>query len=139
MRLTAQMSPEQITSRIKATNASGRPLAGHMLASLRGGVAMPVPTSIEVGGLPRVTFSNLGRSPEIESLPFLRDAPTVYAGSVPPEGPLGLTVLTGETAGVMVFGTTFHDNVIDPGVFADAMKLIVSDPVGVLSGPAGAD
>jgi hypothetical protein len=135
MSLNWEMAAEQISSRIKATNASGRPLAGHILACVRGGVMMPAPTSVDVDGLLRVTFTNLGRSPEIESLPFQPGAPTVYAGSVPPEGPLGITVMTGEISGLMDFGTTFHDNVVDPVLFADAMSTMVSDPIGLLSKP----
>jgi hypothetical protein len=89
MKIGSEMGPEQISAKIKETNRSGRPLAGQMLASLIGFTATPESTSVDPNGLPRVTFSSLGRSPEIDCLPLLPDRPVVYAGSVPPEGPLG--------------------------------------------------
>jgi hypothetical protein len=137
MNLRWDMSVEQISSSMKATNASGRPLAGQVLTSLRGATAMPVETSVGPNQLPRVTFSNMGRSSEIDSLPFLSKPPTVYAGSVPPEGPLGLTILTGEISQLMTINMTFHDNVVDPAVVIEAMGLITSDPIALLSDPAG--
>jgi hypothetical protein len=135
MNLGWDMSVDEVSSSIKATNVSGRPLAGQILTSLRSPRAIPADTSVNPNGLLRVTFSNLGKSPEIDSLPFLSEPPTVYAGSVPIEGPLGLTFLAGETSRVMTIDTTFHDNVVDPSVVREAMDLIRSDPIGLLSDP----
>lgn len=133
MNLNWKMSPAEVSAYIKATNTSGRPLASQILTSLRLSGEMPAPTSVEEDGLPRVTFSNLSFAPEIDSLPFLPDVPIVYAGSVATEGPLGITILTGETSRAVVFGSTFHDNVVDPAAFAQAMDLVKADPVGLMS------
>lgn len=134
MKITGNMTPEEISDTIKTTNTSGRPLVGQMVTSVFGrGRAFPPPTSVDPSGLPRVTFSNLGKSPEVDSLPFSSDGPTVYSGSVPPEGPLGMTVLSGETSRVMSIDATFHDNAVDPALVRAALGLILSDPIGLLS------
>jgi hypothetical protein len=138
MRIGWQMTPEQISSMIKTTNGSGRPLAGQIQASLRGGgTAMPTATSVDPEGLPRVTFSNMGRSPEIDSLPVLTDRPAIYAGSVEPDGPLGLTFLFAENSWVMTTSACFHDNVIAPGLVSEATSLMTSDPIGLLTDVVG--
>jgi hypothetical protein len=137
MAIGAGMSPEQISSNIKATNASGRPLAGQIQNALRGGIEIVVPKEVPAGGLPRVTFTTMGRSPEIDSLPFLSEPATVYGGSVPPEGPLGVTILTGETSKVFTVDATFHDNVVDAKMLDEALNLIMSDPIGLLSETMG--
>lgn len=138
MLLDWTMGPEEISVRIKSTSASGRPLAGQMLAALLGGVSMPEATSVDTAARPRMTFSNLGWSPEIDSLPFLPDEPPVYAGSVPPEGPLGMTVLCGDNRRVMAMDTTFHDNAVNPVMLREAMGLALADPIGLLSDSRGA-
>jgi hypothetical protein len=138
MLISSRMSPEEISSNIKATNMSGRPLAGTLLTSTRGGIAAHAPTSVDPEARPQVTFSNMGNSPpEIDSLPFLPDLATVYAASVPPAGPMGLTVLTGENARVMSINLTFHDNVVDPVLVGEALNLATSDPIGLLSESPG--
>jgi hypothetical protein len=137
MRLNWQMTPEQISSDIKTTNGSGRPLAGQIQASLRGGTAMPMPTSVDPEGLPRVTFSYIGRSPEIGSLPVLTDRPAIYAGSVEPDGPLGITFLFAENSWVVTTSACFHDNVIAPALVSEAASLMISDPIGLLTDVVG--
>lgn len=133
MRMDWTMSPEQISSSIKATNASARPLAGQMQTSLRGGGPAMPESSVDRNGLPHLTFSNFGRPPEIDGLPFLPNGPTVYAGGVTPAGPLGLTVFTGEVSQVLGIAFSFHENVVDRAVVEDAMCLATSDPIGLLS------
>jgi hypothetical protein len=133
MRIDAQMSPEQVSSSIRVTKDSGRPLAGQMVASVYGFTAAPTVTSVNMSELPRVTFSDLGKPAIIDGLPYLPDSPVVYSGSVPPEGPLGMTILTGETSRLMGVAATFHDNVIDSALVTEAMKLIEADPVALLS------
>lgn len=137
MALSSDMTAEKVSAIIKSTNESGRPLAGQILTTLRGGVDFSEATTVDIAARPRVTFTNMGRSPVIDNLPFLADEPAVYAGSIPPEGPLGLTVLTGETSRVLTIDTTFHDNVVDYDVIDEAMRLIVSDPITLLAGKAG--
>jgi hypothetical protein len=132
MRIGWQMTPEQIATTVKATIASGRPLANQMLTSLRVGTAMPLATSVDPDGPPRVTFSYFGRPPLIERLPYLPDDQPVYGGSVEPDGPWGLTFLHAENAGVTPIAAIFHDNAIDPAVMEKAMDLVASDPVGLL-------
>jgi hypothetical protein len=132
--ISADMNPVQVSSLIKRTNKSGRPLAGQILTNLHGFAAMPEIDEVDTGGVPRVTVTDLGASPAIDSLPFIPDAPPVYTGSIPTEGPLGLTVLTGEISRMSGFVITFHDNVIDPSLLGDAMKLTTEDPIGLLAG-----
>jgi hypothetical protein len=98
---------------------------------------MPTETTVNPNALPRLTFTNMGFSPEIDSLPFSSGQPRVYAGSVPPAGPLGLTFLTGELSHLMTLNATFHDNVIDAAVVMEAMELIRSDPIALLSDRIG--
>jgi hypothetical protein len=134
MRIGSGMSPEQISARVKATIRSGRPLAGHMIASIYGFTATPAVTSVNVNDRPRVTFTDVGHQPVIDSLPFLPNSPIVWSASVQPEGPLGLTIMTGETKRLMGVVTTFHDNAVDADLVTQAMNLMKTDPIGLLSG-----
>jgi hypothetical protein len=136
MSLDSAMSPEQISSTMKTTMASGRPLANQVLASLRGGgTGLPDSISVDTEGIPRVAFTNMGRSPEIECLPFLPDLTPVYTGSVPPEGPLGITFLFGENPQILSMNATFHDNVVDAAMVEDLLKVATSDPLRLLIEP----
>ncbi|WP_146221065.1 hypothetical protein [Mycolicibacterium moriokaense] len=133
MRVHPSMTPEELTASIKTTNLSGRPLLNQLLTSWKtGGKPLPTDTTVDRGGLPMVTFTNMGRSPEIECLPFRDDRPPVYTSSVPPAGPWGITFLMGENPQVMSINVAFHDNVIDPSVVSEALKLASSDPIGLL-------
>lgn len=137
MNIGVEMDPMQISSTIRATNRSARPLMAQMAAQTQaaifGGVDTGVPTAVDPRALPRVTFSSLGLSPEIDSLPFLPDSPVVYGGSVPAEGPSGLTFLFMETSKVMSIDAIFHDNVIDADLVDRALHLVTSDPRSLLS------
>jgi hypothetical protein len=137
-RLDVSMTPEQVSAVVKTTNKSGRPLAGQLLAAMRGGVRMENPTTVPRDTLPRVTFSDLGNSPEINRLTFLPDGPRVYAGSVPPEGPLGLTIITAESSQGVTLNTTFHDNVVDAKLVSAAMDKAATDPIALLKTSADA-
>lgn len=137
MQLDCDMTPEQISRTVKATKASGRPLANQMLTSLRVGEVLPPPTEVDDGALPQVTFSYLGAPPQIDWLPYLPDRQPVYVASVEPGGPNGITFLQGHRRGEMLLNATFHDNVVDPEPLAAAMALIGSDPIGLLSERSG--
>jgi hypothetical protein len=134
MRLHSMMSPGELSASMRATMKSGRPLANQILASTRAGGPGPMPTSVDESARPRVAFTNMGRSPEIDCLPFDVDLPPVYAGSVPPEGPLGITFLFGESPGLLSLNATFHDNVVDADLIAAALDLAALDPIALLSG-----
>jgi hypothetical protein len=132
MRIDPQMSPEEVSSTIRVTKDSARPLAGQMVASLYGFAALSAVTSVNMSELPRVTFTDLGKPAVIDGLPFLPDRPVVYSGSVPPEGQLGVTILTGETSRLVGVAATFHDNVVDSALVTEAMNLIEADPIALL-------
>jgi hypothetical protein len=133
-----EMAPEQIAQTIRATRESGRPLANQLATSLRVRAALPVADHVPVGVLPQVTFSYLGTSPPpIEWLPYASE-PHVYAASVEPGGPQGVTFLHGTQDGEMGVNTTFHDNVVDSVKVHEALGLICSDPVALLSEARGA-
>jgi hypothetical protein len=134
MRVHPSMTPDELTASIKTTNLSGRPLLNQLRTSWKSaGKPLPTVTNVDRSGLPMVTFSNMGRSPEIECLPFGDDRPPVYTSSVPPAGPWGITVLMGENPQVMSINVAFHDNVIDPSEVSEALKLASSDPIGLLT------
>jgi hypothetical protein len=137
MRIDWDMTPEQVSATVKATKASGRPLVNQMATSLRVGSSPPLPTVVDDGQLPQVTFSYLGAPPQVDWLPYLPDHQPVYAASVEPGGPHGLTFVHGHSRGHMILNACFHDNVIDPALLDAAMKLISADPIGLLSEPAG--
>jgi hypothetical protein len=113
--------------------ASGRPLLNQLLATARGGTATPHVTSVDLAERPRLSFTNMGSSPEINGLPFLSDLPAVYGGSVPPDGPHGVTFLVAEAPALLTLNATFHDNVVDAALVREAFELVASDPIGLLS------
>jgi hypothetical protein len=133
MQLHWNMTPEQIAQTVKATKASGRPLAKQMVTSLRVGSAIPPRTVVEEDALPQVTFSYVGAPPQIDMLPYLPGHEPVYASRVEPGGPNGLTFLQGHCRGGMLLTACFHDNVIDAELVTAAMALVGSDPIGLLS------
>lgn len=133
MKIDSEMNPDLISAKVKAMIRSGRPLAAQMLASLYGFTTTPG-TSVNLSELPRVTFTDVGHQPVIDSLPFLDGSPIVWSASVQPEGPLGLTIMTGETKRAMCAVTTFHDNAVDADLVHQAMNLVKTDPIGLLSG-----
>lgn len=137
MRIDWDTTPEQISATVQATKASGRPLANQLATSLRLGSAIPPQSVVNAGLLPQVTFTYIGAPPQIDWLPYLPDHRPVYAASVEPGGPHGLTFVQGHSRGQMILNACFHDNVIDAARLAAAMKLVSADPIGLLSESAG--
>jgi hypothetical protein len=136
VRLDASMTPEQVSAVVRTMSRSGRPLAGQLLTAMRGGVRMESPTTVPRDVLPTVTFSDLGKSPEVDRLAFLPGGPRLYSGSAPPEGPLGLTVFTSEISQGVTLNATFHDNVVDPERVSAAMDMVATDPITLLKASA---
>lgn len=137
MALHAGMSAEELSTTIRTTMMSGRPLANQLATLLhqRGSLTVPPVDSFDRNGLPQVAFTNMGRSPEIECLPFTTGPRPVYAGSVPPAGPHGITVLLGENPQVMSMNATFHDNVVDAELVRAALKEAAAHPIELLAEP----
>jgi hypothetical protein len=134
MRIDAEMAPEELSASMRITMSSARPLANQLLTSARSRFATPIPvTSFDPNGLARVTFTNMGRTPEIDGLPFLTDLPPVYGGSVPPDGPFGLTVLFGDNRRMISINVAFNDNVIDADLVQRAVDAAIADPIGLVS------
>lgn len=134
MDVDATMSPETISAHISGTNRSGRPLANQLATALRGrGAEPPVDTTVNPAERPRIAFTYMAPVPEIDCLPFLDAAAPVYAGSVPPAGPWGVTVLLGENPAGLSFNATFHDNVVDAGQMNAALQAAAADPIGLLT------
>lgn len=133
LRVDPAMSLKELAATISATMASGRPLATQALTTLRRGGPIPLPDTADSAAAARVTFSGMGRPPEIAGLPFLAGRSAVYTGGVEPDGPAGLTLLISETPATVSITASFHDNVIDATVVTDALQLATSDPRGVLS------
>jgi hypothetical protein len=138
MHMSWQMTPEQISARVRTMKASGRPLANQLLTSVSLGSALSPPTSMEESGVPRLTFSFLGAPQLVAGLPYVPGRPPTYAASVEPDGPYGMTFIHGECAGWMILNAIFHDNVIDVALVQQAMDLIGSDPLSLLSDEAEA-
>jgi hypothetical protein len=133
LRVDPALSLTELSATIRATMTSGRPLATGALTTLRRGRPPPPPDTVDPAAPVRVTFSGMGRPPEIAGLPFLPGRPAVYTGGVEPDGPTGLTLLISETPATVAITASFHDNVIDATVVTDALRLATSDPIGVLS------
>ena len=133
MKIHSDMTPTEITTTTRRTKESGRPLLNQMLTSTRLGKPVPVPTERTPGELPQVTFSFLGAPPTVQMLPFVTGERPVYAASVEPAGPDGLTFVHGECAGQMILNACFHDNVIDADLMNEVLDLVVTDPLALLS------
>jgi hypothetical protein len=118
--------PGDVTRTLNRTVASGRPLATQVMAtrSIRSGGADR--WFVDPAAPVRVTFSAMGRPPQIDALPFLADRPAIYAGGVEPDGPCGLTFLVSETSRTTVVSASFHDNVLP----ADAVRQALSALAG---------
>ncbi|SHV61045.1 Uncharacterised protein [Mycobacteroides abscessus subsp. abscessus] len=139
MAIDPQMPATQVSSLIKATNTSARPLAGYanVAAHRLRGVTGDRPSTVVADALPRISFSSVGKPPALDGLPFLPGRPVDFTGSVVPDGPLGITVLLAETSRSMNIAITFHDNVVDPGVIERALRIIEAGPVALLERAEG--
>lgn len=133
LRIDPTLSLDALSAMIRATMASGRPLATHALSMMRPGKTVPAPDTVDSATPARVTFSGMGCPPEIAGLPFLPGRPAVYTGAVEPEGPAGLTLLLSETPSMVAITASFHANVIDAAVVNDALTLATGDPHRVLT------
>jgi hypothetical protein len=133
MAINWNMTPQQISATVNATKASGRPLANQMMTSVRLGSAPAMPSTVCEGILPQVTFSYLGSPPQVDWLPYTSDDRAVYAASVEPGGPFGLTFIQGHCRGHMILNACFHDNVVDHAAVEAAINLVSTDPIGLLS------
>lgn len=132
LRVDPALPLTELSAAIRATMASGRPLATQALTTLRRGEPVPLPDTVDPAAPVRVTFSGMGRPPEIAALPFLPGQPAVYTGGVEPDGPTGLTLLISETPTTVAITASFHGNVIDAAAVTDALGLAASNPLGVL-------
>jgi len=133
MAINWDMTPQEIAAIVKTTKATGRPLANQLMTSVRLGLAPAAPTTAEDGRLPQVTFSYLGSPPQVEWLPYISGHRPIYAASVEPGGPHGLTFIQGHCRGHMILNACFHDNVVDRATVQTAMDLVGDDPIGLLS------
>lgn len=133
LRIDPTLSLDELSAMIRATMASGRPLATQAHSMLRAGRTVPAPDTVDSASPTRVTFSGMGCPPEIAGLPFLPGSPAVYTGSVEPEGPAGLTLLVSETPSTVAITASFHANVIDAAVVNDALTLATGNPHRVLT------
>jgi hypothetical protein len=133
VRLGDDMDAEELTRSIRTTVGSGRPLANHVMASIRRPSSRPADHGFDPRALPRLTFTDLGRSPDIGCLPFRTDLPPVYAGSVSPDGPAGITFLFGEIPQMISLNAAFHDNVVDARLLKKALEMAACDPIGLMT------
>ena len=125
--------PAELGGLIRSAVVSGRPVAGQASSALRGFRRGTAPVSADSTRLPRVTFTSVGAPSRVNSLPFLDGQPSTCAGSVEPEGPHGLTFLISETPETCVVTASFHENVIDPVVVSEALRLAHTEPVEILA------
>ena len=128
--------PGDVTTTLNATVASGRPLATQAMAtrSIRSGRAEP--RFVDPAAPVRVTFSAMGRPPQIDALPFVAGRPAIYAGGVEPDGPCGLTFLVSETSRTTVVSASFHDNVLPSDAVRQALSTLAGAGSGHVSGQA---
>jgi hypothetical protein len=126
-------APDAIGDQIKSAVMSGRPVAAQAASALRMWGRGTAPLAIDPTRPPRVTFTSVGVPPRINSLPFRAGEPATAAGSVEPEGPHGLTFLVSETPDTCVVTASFHDNVVDPAVIGEALRLARTEPLEVLA------
>ena len=131
--VTFRTPPAELGSAIRSAVASGRPVAGAASSALWGLRRGTTPATVDPERLPRVTFTSVGAPPRINSLPYLDGQPATCAGSVEPHGPHGLTFLISETPQACVVTASFHENVIDPAVVQDALRLAHTEPVEILA------
>ena len=129
----SSVSPSALSTAIRATLASARPLATQVLTTLHRGGPDVVPSTVDSHGIPHVAFTCLRGGQDSDNLPFLGDGPVVYAGSVEPAGPLGLTFLIVETSRTTAITASFHDNVINPEIVGAALRLLENSPVDLLT------
>ena len=65
------------------------------------------------GGAWDVTYTHLGRAPDLARLPWRDPSAAFYVGLLPPNGPSGVTFAISEMAERANFCVSFHHSVID--------------------------
>ena len=134
VRLTPNMTAEEVTVTVRRTKSSGRPLVNQLITAARVGKPGPHHTMVNTSALPQLTLSYLGAPTQVDTLPYQSAQPPVYAASVEPGGPLGLTFVHGHCAGQMILNSCFHDNVVDAELVRKAHDAMTTDPIGLLTG-----
>ena len=135
LNIGARQSPEDVSSALRSTAASGRPLATQamtVISGVRAGHSRKNVDCVDLAALPRLTVSSLGRPTDVGALPYVDRAKALYIGGVEPDGPLGITALMIETSGGLHISLSFHDNVIGRQRVRDTMKWLRTDPLRVL-------
>jgi hypothetical protein len=129
--LSAGDSVQRIGAVLTDAAESGRPLTALAAGLVRNRIARPTVRSRLVG-VPRLAFTHVGRPPAIERLPFLPTAPAMYAGSIDPGDPSGITVATTQTGGSLHLSATFYDQLIRADEVSGALDTLAADPVRLL-------
>ncbi|HET9516773.1 MAG TPA: hypothetical protein VFO77_03505 [Actinoplanes sp.] len=135
--------PAAIHRALKAELAGGRMLTMMLLRegklALLGGPSLPAPypTQAPVHARPRLTFSNQGRHDMLGDLPWSVDPAGRINHSVPTlNGPEGITITTSEMNGVLHVEATFHASTYDPATIEQALRLVCTDPAGLIMATA---
>ncbi|MGH8891130.1 MAG: hypothetical protein ACRDV3_15385 [Acidothermaceae bacterium] len=131
--LTAANSVVEIGDAMTTAAERGRPLTalGFDLLTRRGPAASPA-TRL-ANALPRLAFTHIGRPQAIERVQFRPGANPMYAASIDPADPHGITVATTQTGGSLHLSATAHADVVDPDDVERALDMIAADPVPLLS------
>ncbi|TSD95447.1 hypothetical protein FOV72_14045 [Gordonia rubripertincta] len=127
IRIDENTTVTEVSQQIRSGMRTARPLAGGLLSSAKTGGRRhrpTVPTTADPGAATVVTFSDVGMRTDI---PFASGGKPLYASSNEPDGPNGLTIVGLHTAEASMLSASFHDNVIDPGRVAAALKLLTHD------------
>ena len=130
--LSARNTVAEIANAMTSAIDSGRPLTALGLGLLTRRHASPPPATRPAGSLPRLAFTHIGRPQAIQRLPFLEGAVPMYAGSIDPADPCGITVATTQVGHGLHLSATAHAGVVDPAQVARALEIIAGDPVALL-------
>lgn len=135
--------PRAVHEAIGAAVAAGLPLADLALRDLyalrsRWRVP-PVPDRVRVHPAPRLILTHVGRLDGFAGLPWAcPPADRVLMSAPTPAGAEGVTVSFAELGGAIHVNVTYHRSTFDEASVRRAAELICADPVGLLTGGAGA-
>lgn len=137
-------NPEEVAAMVVHATRRGRAATTLLATSARlaraknrGGPGVEDADSVPVPAQPRLAFTDMGRTRAIEPLGWLDQSrvDTHYVACVSPAGPEFITFAGGRVFGQVNDTASFHRNVFDQKLVAQALQLAVTEPVRLLSSP----
>ena len=133
-------SPEAVHRAVNNAVEMGRPLAAGTLSTLkylrtRSALPSSAATTMSPNPAAQLTFSDIGRIPQLEDIAWRSDNPSQcgFFTISEPTRPDSIVVTSMQIRGTFQVSVSFHDNVFDAETISSALELALTDPFTLLN------